>query len=77
MNKEDASDHDLLIRINEQIEALARAVTARTITIDTRIERLDTRISTLEKAAWMLGGGVAMLGMLGFGIIMRLLGMSV
>jgi len=68
------SDHDLLIRIDTQVSMLTDAVLARSSTVDTRMNKLEGRITDLEKVSWMLGGGVAMLGLVGFGVILRLLG---
>ena len=68
------SDHDLLIRISTQVEMLSVAMTTRTGFVDTRMNALEVRITSLEKVSWMLGGGVAMLGLVGFGVILRLLG---
>ena len=69
-----ASDHDLLIRISTQVEILSVAMTTRAGFVDTRMNELEVRTTSLEKVSWMLGGGVAMLGLVGFGVILRLLG---
>ena len=65
------SDHDLLIRIATQQETLTQMMTTRANVVDTRLDKMESRVTGLEKVAWMLGGGLMMLSFIGATILLR------
>jgi hypothetical protein len=66
MKLPDQSDHDLLIRLDENIKTILRQMSND----DTRADKLELRLANLENFRWFILGGAAALGFIS-GLIAR------